>query len=258
MGNGQRLLVGTLVGGALGWVLGNILADHFFPEYYTEEEMEEYRQNLVEYVAEDLGDVEGKTLTVNLIEEKKKKETQMGKKKLPKDYTAMFEGEKGKKAQELVRKFNDPDYVEVNLAEEIKVEEFEIEDESITLDYPTYYDSREKENTYLLESDAFEENESGFKQATLYYYPEDDVLTDAKDKPVESIERVVGDEALSNFGTYSEDPDVVYVANRKLKYEYEVINQRGSYNWKVLGIDPADISPPSIKKANIFDELDEE
>jgi len=223
---GLNIFVGMLIGAVVGYVAGQIIADIVAPEYYTDEELEEMLNELDE-IAEKAGYKELKpahNIKVN-------KGNAMPKK----NYADIFNGENKPELASLVKKYNDPDYVEDDETTTDDIGGGGGDEDTEIITYADYLEQIEDEEIYIMSKEDFEENVSGFKQITLNYYPEDDVLTYDNDTPVQSIEKVLGTEALINFGLFSDDPDIVYVANPKFKGEYEVVRQNGSYEEIVLG-----------------------
>jgi hypothetical protein len=76
----------------------------------------------------------------------------------------------------------------------------------------------------------FGANAEGYGKRTLFYYEEDGVLTNEDNSTIKDIEVLIGDEALINFGSYSRDPDVVYIKNDRTGELFEVIHIYGAYN----------------------------
>jgi hypothetical protein len=93
---------------------------------------------------------------------------------------------------------------------------------------------RTDEAPYILHVEEFVNDELGFSQSTLTYYEGDDILTDEKDVPIYDKTNVVGD---LRFGYGSGDPNVVYIRCPKLRAEFEVLRDQGSYAFEVLGVD---------------------
>lgn len=90
--------------------------------------------------------------------------------------------------------------------------------------------------------------ENEFAKITLTYYEEDDTLTDEKDVILPDIEKVIGPDAIHNFGADSDDPNIVYVRNEELLSDYEVVKDSGSYAKQVLGIRDFQDNTPRIKR----------
>lgn len=96
--------------------------------------------------------------------------------------------------------------------------------------------SRSEDEPYILHVEEFMNDEEGFHQSTLTYYEGDNILTDEKDVPIYNHSQIVGE---LKFGHGSNDPNVVFVRNHKLKAEYEILRDTGYYEHEVLGIDIA-------------------
>jgi hypothetical protein len=62
----------------------------------------------------------------------------------------------------------------------------------------------------------------------LYYYQEDDVITDEDENKIENELELVG-EALDKFGFRDNDEQVVHVRNYEKKTDYEVIKVFAAY-----------------------------
>jgi hypothetical protein len=72
---------------------------------------------------------------------------------------------------------------------------------------------------------AYDEEGSSYEKITLTYYPRDRVLLDDEEDPIEDVGNTVGWRNLSQFGHESEDPNVVFVRNRRLETDFEVIKE---------------------------------
>lgn len=83
-------------------------------------------------------------------------------------------------------------------------------------------------NPYVISPSDFG-TEDGYETITLSYYigGTDKVLADDMDEPIYDIDDVVGDDALTQFGTYEED--CVYVRNEKYKCDYEICLDKRSW-----------------------------
>lgn len=93
--------------------------------------------------------------------------------------------------------------------------------------------TRSKDRPYIIHVDEFVADEFDYEsQSTLTWYEKDQILTDSKDVPVYNHAAVVGE---LRFGHGSNDPNVVYIRNERLKAEYEVLRDPGSYQETVLG-----------------------
>lgn len=72
---------------------------------------------------------------------------------------------------------------------------------------------------------AFDDEGDSYSKITLTYFPRDRVLLDDDDEPIEDIARMVGWRSLSQFGGESEDPDVVFVRNRRMETDFEIVKE---------------------------------
>lgn len=93
---------------------------------------------------------------------------------------------------------------------------------------------RSSQEPYVLHKDEFYSEESGYSQTTCTWYAGDDIMVDQEDVPIYNHDSVVGP---LMFGHGSDDPNVFYVRNDKLKAEYEVLRSTGYYSVDVLGLE---------------------
>lgn len=125
---------------------------------------------------------------------------------------------------------DDPEPEEERVAEVVSIfpdteDEWDMEEELA---------ARTPEKPYTLHVEEFLNDERGFAQTTLTYFVGDDILTDDKDVPIYNKQDVVGDLV---FGHGSNDANVVYIRNEKLKAEFEVLRDSGKYEQVILGIE---------------------
>lgn len=92
---------------------------------------------------------------------------------------------------------------------------------------------RSPSEPYIIHQDEFFSDEKGYTQSSFTYYAGDNIMNDEDDTPVYNHEGVVGSLI---FGHGSDDPNVVYVRNEKLKAEYEISFDPGLYSVEVLGL----------------------
>lgn len=77
----------------------------------------------------------------------------------------------------------------------------------------------------------------GFNNVAYSYYPVDNVLVDEDGQRIENVEEVIGEDTLGYFGHGSEDPNVVFVRNNRLRLHIEIQQLPGrSYAVDVLGL----------------------
>lgn len=90
---------------------------------------------------------------------------------------------------------------------------------------------------YLISHEDFHNTETEWDKMSIMYYEDDDVLTDEKDKPVDDIEYLIGEEHLDFFGLRSGgDKNQVFIRNPQLSSDFEVTRHAGAYTEVVLGI----------------------
>lgn len=92
----------------------------------------------------------------------------------------------------------------------------------------------ENEGPHVLSVDEYILNESEYSQNTLTFYEGDQILCSEDEKPVYNWQEILGE---LRFGHGSNDQNVFYVRNDKLKAEYEVIRDRGHFMIEVLGLE---------------------
>lgn len=99
-------------------------------------------------------------------------------------------------------------------------------------DYEEEQKLRTSESPYVIHTDEYYGNETGYGQSTLTYYAGDDILCDEEDVPIYNPNSIVGP---LPFGKGSSDPNVVHIRNEHLEAEYEVIQDSGFFSVEVLG-----------------------
>lgn len=112
---------------------------------------------------------------------------------------------------------------------------------------------------YIISSEEFYQNENDYEQMSLTYYEGDDILSDGKDEPVQSVEHTVGLWAFNRFGHGSDDPNVVYIRNGRLSMDFEVMRNEGSFAEEVHGITGKSIrhmdsSKGKVRKFRTYDD----
>jgi hypothetical protein len=97
---------------------------------------------------------------------------------------------------------------------------------------------RSAERPYVIEAAEWYTNQTNYDQISLTYWADDDVLADVNKRMITDIEGVVGATNLHRFGFQSNDPDIVYVRNDRLKADYEITKDERNYAEIVHGVDP--------------------
>lgn len=70
---------------------------------------------------------------------------------------------------------------------------------------------------------SYDEEGANYDKETLTYYPRERILVDDDEEVIDDVRGVVGWRSLSRFGDDSGDPDIVFVRNRRLNTDYEVV-----------------------------------
>lgn len=84
-----------------------------------------------------------------------------------------------------------------------------------------------------------------YETQSLMYYETDSVLS-LNDEKIQNPKELVSDWLPREFGTLSDDPDIVYIRNHKKETDYEVINLHESFAVSILG----ETEPPKKKNKN--------
>lgn len=75
---------------------------------------------------------------------------------------------------------------------------------------------------------AYGEEGEHHEKITLTYYMRDRVLLDDDEDPIDDVPGTIGWRNLSQFGGESEDPNVVFVRNRHMMTDFEVVKEDDS------------------------------
>lgn len=83
---------------------------------------------------------------------------------------------------------------------------------------------------HIISRDSFVEEETELQQKiSITYYDGDDTLVDERDVPMRDLAPTVGEEFWQHFGELSEDPEVLYIRNRRLQIDFEITRDERSY-----------------------------
>lgn len=106
---------------------------------------------------------------------------------------------------------------------------------TVDFDFSDEVAARTPDKPYIIAVPEFMANDPEHEQVTVTYYEGDAVLADDRDAPIDGAEEVVGSENL-RFGHRSDDNNVVYVRNEKMKVDFEILRSTGKYSHEVLGL----------------------
>lgn len=88
-----------------------------------------------------------------------------------------------------------------------------------------------------------------FEKITLRYFEGDDTLVDDRNEMIPDTIRAVGEDALTMFGKFSNDENVVYVRKETDRIDIEIVRDSRSYTSEVLGMD--DTPSPTFTKEDL-------
>lgn len=89
------------------------------------------------------------------------------------------------------------------------------------------------EYPYVITQDEFDDNFLNHDKINLYFFDEDETLTDDKEEPITDINNLIGPNALYEFI----NGDTVFVRNEKLGADFEITIIHGSYATVVLNLE---------------------
>lgn len=80
---------------------------------------------------------------------------------------------------------------------------------------------------YVIPQETFAWDEEGdnYHKATLKYFPNQRLLIDEDEDPIDDVAHMVGWRNLQRFGDESGDADTVFIRNRKLQSDFEVVRE---------------------------------
>lgn len=130
---------------------------------------------------------------------------------------------------------NDPDETGIVEGNIFDTPQPDPEELGLSLDDPDM-PQRSPDRPYPISAAEWFQNETDYDQITLVYWADDDVLADDNNGMITDIDRVVGATNLHRFGYMSEDPDIVYVRNERLKADYEITKDERNYGEVVHGV----------------------
>lgn len=72
---------------------------------------------------------------------------------------------------------------------------------------------------------AYDDEGDDYTKITISWYPVDRVLLDDDEDPITDVAGTVGWQSLNRFGDDSGDPDTVFVRNRRMETDFEVVRE---------------------------------
>ena len=208
MNNNLKMLIGATVGGAIGYFIANVVIEIIYLREQTDTREE------LDTIDDGYGGV-----TEDEFAEKEtfKRPTKMSTNK--RDYTKKFVADDRPEIQALIRKYETGETTEESLESDENVNkeiDREYEESMRDLESPDEVDV--PTDPSIISMAEYAANDENFETVTLHYF-EDDVVTDENRNPIAKPEKLLGEEALFEFG----EDDTVYVRNRAKRCLYEVI-----------------------------------
>lgn len=123
--------------------------------------------------------------------------------------------------------------------------------ESITDDFGPGEDvqpTRSPDRPYIISVEEWYGNELNYDQVTLTWWADDEVLADVQDRMIREIDDVVGGTSLHRFGTLSDNADIVYVRNERLKVDYEITKDERNYSEIIHGISREEVNSSGVPR----------
>jgi len=227
----SSILIGAVSGAVVGWVVGNIVADIVVPEFYSEEERVDYARKMKDWDYESATEKIMETGSVRKSKPKRKDHL---------DYTKSFKTKKQNLA-DLVKEIDDPEETSITKDGE------PIDEETADISYEAYAELFNDDEIRLISQKEYKEDDGIVTQTELKYYSKDEVLTDDAGQPLDAnaVPKTIGEEALVEFGRFSDDPNTVHVWNPKQECQYRIELISDSYEKAVL--------EQVVEVKNIFD-----
>ncbi len=107
--------------------------------------------------------------------------------------------------------------------------------------------SNSSSEPYVLSIEEYMEEEA-HEKITLTYFDEDETLINEREEIITDVIRVLGPDALTNFGVGSDDDNIVYVRDDRNSLDFEVILDPRSYMEVVLGERPEKKGPKKMRE----------
>jgi hypothetical protein len=96
--------------------------------------------------------------------------------------------------------------------------------------------ARDPRPPFIISYDEYGDDSNEFSKIVLTYFEGDNTLADDAEHEIPDVEGTVGAANLEQFGVESDSVDSVYIRNERLRVDYQVVLDEGSYNHIVLGL----------------------
>lgn len=107
--------------------------------------------------------------------------------------------------------------------------------------------SKGENKPYIISYEEFVDEHDEFEKESLTYYSGDDTLADSRDDPVDDVDQKINERSLDFFGWRSYDESVVYVRNKSIAMDFEIVRDPGRYSHVVMGLEVDPDEPPRGK-----------
>lgn len=101
---------------------------------------------------------------------------------------------------------------------------------------------------FIIAVDEFFQDEEDYEKLTITYFAKDDTLVDERNSPIADVEGTLGLRFAENFGSKSNDANIVYIRNRRLEVDFEVVLDKSSFTETILGIKDEDTKKKPVKR----------
>lgn len=229
---------------AAGAAVGALITNKIVKQYYADIAQEEI-DSVIKYVEEkDKEIIELSESTIQYVEEIQKDKNDL---KPFNSMTAYYKPNENERAK-----------INYNLIGKVK-KELGVVSPSLPMGHASEFDGdpltddeyearpkdlNEEDTTdpYEISDEEFSEECDHHSKVTLYYYTIDGVVCDESEVPIDDIDKVIGLDSLDLLDTAS----TVWVRNRGLSADYEVVKIVGSYETIVSGLPP--VPPNKIRR----------
>lgn len=97
-------------------------------------------------------------------------------------------------------------------------------------------ENRRNDEPYIITVDEFMDDIDYIDdKLTVTYFDGDDTLADTTDRVIPEVDEIIGSDALTKFGLFSKDKNIVYVRNERLRADFEIILDENKYTEVIAG-----------------------
>jgi len=121
------------------------------------------------------------------------------------------------------------DVIQINKLEKDKLEDIAKKYKHNIMNQEINYDP------HIISIEEFIESDNNYDKVSLFYYNEDDILTEENEEIITNRLELIGD-SLDEFGILSDNSDVVYVRNDKISTDFEIVRLNDSYQESILHV----------------------